>query len=345
MSTASGLPRGLEFVALSSPPHREDNPMSNTKTIPQEEPETYVLEPKEYDILLGRGTGPNIHEGNIKFRDEINARKTEYNATSNRATKSSIARTIINTVTGRFLKKLDGQEVKALKTKLSKTISKSISKSDFKEKLLKTEDIYVVVEDDFTITEKAKQTLRQNAKLRSSPIKQSTSSPTTTTTTTITSTALREKPSGIAVIAAAAAAAAKQSPQASKSTTAAVAIDRKSTAAGASKKRPRSETEVQHLPVATAIPGPPPPAPPHVYPHMHSMKRPFRWETEKGRALMEDFKKGSPLLWGSYARMLAEKGWHDSFDEGQFSMAVQHPVEAWRKHHHGLCKFSRSQLF
>ena len=66
------------------------------KTIPQEEPKTYVLEPKEDNILFGRGNGPTNHEGNLKFLDEINARKTEYNATSNRATKLSIARTILS---------------------------------------------------------------------------------------------------------------------------------------------------------------------------------------------------------------------------------------------------------
>lgn len=108
-------------------------------------PGDYVLEVAPHDVLFGRGSGPNDHEGNIKFRDLVAQRKAEYMATNHRQTKANIAKSIVDqifAVDGRFLKKLEPNEVSAL------------GYTD-------GEDVYQVVENE-TVMEKAKQALRQN---------------------------------------------------------------------------------------------------------------------------------------------------------------------------------------
>ena len=97
------------------------------------------------DVLFGRGSGPNDHEGNIKFRDMVSAHKTEYMATNHRQTKAKIARSIVDSVLakhGRFLKKAEP--------------------ADLRGRILPNgADAYVAVSDE-TVMEKAKQALRQN---------------------------------------------------------------------------------------------------------------------------------------------------------------------------------------
>ena len=105
----------------------------------------YVTVLNTNDVLFGRGSGPNDHEGNIKFRELVSQRKTEYMATNHRQTKAKIARSIVDTVltnNGRFLKKVEGEELKRLG-------------------LPNGVDAYVMADED-TIMEKAKQALRQN---------------------------------------------------------------------------------------------------------------------------------------------------------------------------------------
>jgi len=102
----------------------------------------YVTELRPHDVLFGRGSGPNDHEGNVRFRQYVADRKAAYMATNHRATKTNIAREIVNLVqqqNGRFLKKIEGGGE-------GETPSER----------------YEVVDDD-TIMEKAKQALRQNA--------------------------------------------------------------------------------------------------------------------------------------------------------------------------------------
>ena len=106
---------------------------------------TVVTTLRSDDVLFGRGSGPNDHEGNIKFRELVGARKEEYMATNHRQTKAKIARSIVDQVlqrNGRFLKKLDASE-------------------GAKHGVPEGVDGYIVVDDD-TVMEKAKQALRQN---------------------------------------------------------------------------------------------------------------------------------------------------------------------------------------
>ena len=105
----------------------------------------YITELTASDVLFGRGSGPNDHEGNIRFRHLVADRKQEYLATNHRQTKAKIAREIVNTILddrGRFLKKVEHFEARRL------GIPKGV-------------DAWIIVDDD-TVMEKAKQALRQN---------------------------------------------------------------------------------------------------------------------------------------------------------------------------------------
>jgi hypothetical protein len=106
-----------------------------------------VLQPK--DVLFGRGSGPNDHKGNIKFRELVSAHKAEYMATNNRQNKAKIARSIVDTVyamNGRFLKKAEPADMRSM------GIPHGM-------------DVYIAVSDD-TVMEKAKQALRQNREMK-----------------------------------------------------------------------------------------------------------------------------------------------------------------------------------
>lgn len=106
----------------------------------------YVMELRPQDVLFGRGSGPNDHEGNIRFRRLVAERKSEYMATSHRLTKATIAKEIVDQVfaaNGRFMKKLEPSELKELG-------------------LPEASDVWEIVGDD-TVMEKAKQALRQNS--------------------------------------------------------------------------------------------------------------------------------------------------------------------------------------
>ena len=104
------------------------------------------------DVLFGRGSGPNDHEGNIRFRDVVSKRKAEYMSTNHRQTKATIAKDVVNTVyqsNGRFLKKLEASDLQKLGFPPST-------------------EVYQIVDDD-TVMEKAKQALRQNRDKNAGP--------------------------------------------------------------------------------------------------------------------------------------------------------------------------------
>lgn len=119
---------------------------------------SYVTELRSTDVLFGRGSGPNDHEGNIRFRQRVADRKDEYLATNHRMTKSKIAKDIVDSVlieNGRFLRKAEEKELANL------AVPNGV-------------DVYVMV-DEITVMEKAKQALRQNAvKPEAKPKKQTT---------------------------------------------------------------------------------------------------------------------------------------------------------------------------
>jgi hypothetical protein len=118
--------------------------MQQQASQPNSNPGDIVTQLQVNDVLFGRGSGPNDHEGNIRFRALVGERKAEYLTTNHRQTKTKIARDIVDAVlsqNGRFLKKVESAEAKIY------GIPKGI-------------DAWMVVDDE-TIMEKAKQALRQ----------------------------------------------------------------------------------------------------------------------------------------------------------------------------------------
>jgi hypothetical protein len=62
-----------------------------------------------HDVLLGRGRGPNMHQGNQRYRQIIYANRDNYNKACNRTEQTRITREIVNHIkqNGRFLKRLE----------------------------------------------------------------------------------------------------------------------------------------------------------------------------------------------------------------------------------------------
>lgn len=114
----------------------------------------YVTTLGTNDVLLGRGSGPNDHEGNVKFRQFVAERKQAYMATNHRLTKTKIAREIVDLVAssgGRFLKKIEDEQQQQRVMMMLGHQHHTVGG-----------DLFEVVSDD-TVMEKAKQALRQNA--------------------------------------------------------------------------------------------------------------------------------------------------------------------------------------
>ena len=131
------------------------NNNSNTESNPNSS--KYVTEIRATDVLFGRGSGPNDHIGNIRFRQYVAERKSQYMSTNHRLTKTKIAREIVTMVlqeNGRFVKKVEPQELNLLG-------------------LPENMEYYELVDDE-TIMEKAKQALRQNQNAAMSANKTST---------------------------------------------------------------------------------------------------------------------------------------------------------------------------
>jgi hypothetical protein len=127
----------------------------------------YITDLYLTDVLFGRGSGPNDHEGNIRFRTYVAERKVEYMATNNRLAKTKIAREIVNLVlndNGRFLKKLERQESIELGLIVPDSDSNNQDNNHNNDDDDDKDEIcFYEVQDDDTIMEKAKQALRQNA--------------------------------------------------------------------------------------------------------------------------------------------------------------------------------------
>jgi len=190
----------------SASPNERDGKQKTTKSS-QRQPRPWsaadsdkcecVLEVLQHDVLLGRGSGPNDHVGNIKFRDLVHERKSDYLSTNHRQTKALIARDIVDQVYargGRFLKKLNPVEsAKMLPKLLAKKSSSNCGSSSNND-----DDVDDDPENDFsddpdrgssgdvyqiqkhaTVMEKAKQALRQNQRNGSlSPTGQRSGTPT-----------------------------------------------------------------------------------------------------------------------------------------------------------------------
>jgi hypothetical protein len=110
---------------------------------------TIVEFPTQFDVMMGRGIGPNEHPGNRRYRTIVHSFQPEYLATKKRKEKEKIARKAIRTVKAngaRFIKPVEG----ALATDSNKEGPKGKNKHSKR---------WVVVEKE-TVLEKTKQALR-----------------------------------------------------------------------------------------------------------------------------------------------------------------------------------------
>ena len=114
-----------------------------------------VKELCNHDVLLGRGTGPNEHEGNIRFRLlAAETLKTFSDSTTSppmKMNKTKLAKKILEAVKargGRFLRKLSKDEVASFRRKEKDTTEEKRSK-----------DMFVVVPYEVAL-DKAKQSFR-----------------------------------------------------------------------------------------------------------------------------------------------------------------------------------------
>ena len=144
---------------------RSSSPRPRTWSAAESDKCESVLKVQPDDVLLGRGSGPNDHVGNIKFRDLVHERKAEYLSTNHRQTKALIAKDIVDQVYrrgGRFLKKLSATEAAKVLPKLLAKHGLDDAEND------RTDsdkpgpcDVYQIQKHS-TVMEKAKQALRQN---------------------------------------------------------------------------------------------------------------------------------------------------------------------------------------
>ena len=87
-----------EGTAKDAPPSRA------SQSLPKD-----VVDVNRFDVLLGRGTGPNEHPGNRTFRHQVKMLMKEYNEATSRVETGEVLLRVIDTVTrmgGRFLKKI-----------------------------------------------------------------------------------------------------------------------------------------------------------------------------------------------------------------------------------------------
>ena len=92
---------------------------------------------KPNDVIFGRGSESNDHEGNIRFRSHVNRQKREYREAKYTLDKKKIVRKIVNQVhawDGRFLKRVKDTWVladeKSILLKVTRTLTTKSSKDN-----------------------------------------------------------------------------------------------------------------------------------------------------------------------------------------------------------------------
>jgi hypothetical protein len=99
---------------------------------PEEDP-LYVTQLRSSDVLLGRGTGPNNHPGNVDFRLAVEELKRGYVATASRKAKKRLVQNAVRSVQegkkGRFLSKLSKSELKRLKLSQPKRYERQMAQA------------------------------------------------------------------------------------------------------------------------------------------------------------------------------------------------------------------------
>jgi hypothetical protein len=125
---------------------------------------TIVEFPGLFDVMMGRGIGPNEHPGNKRYRTIVHSFQSDYLATKKRNEKEKIARKAIRNVKAngaRFIKQVEGA-----------LVSTSDGNKEGPKGKKRNSKQWVVVEKE-TVLEKTKQALRFVGHYQSSKSKQS----------------------------------------------------------------------------------------------------------------------------------------------------------------------------
>ena len=130
----------------------------------------FVVKLGDYDVLLGRGSGPNQYEGNKRFRTLAgyllqNMDFLSYDKVSRRELSEQLV-ALVHSKNGRFVRKLSREERFAVACNLLDTSSASSStdKKKFRQKQQSLKNLYLVVPKSVAL-EKAKQCIRHQLDL------------------------------------------------------------------------------------------------------------------------------------------------------------------------------------
>ncbi|KAL3922381.1 MAG: hypothetical protein SGILL_002234 [Bacillariaceae sp.] len=101
-------------------------------------PGTFITETRDNDVLQGRGSGSNLYQGNMVYRDMIDGVATSYTTTSSRKEKNRLVNELIGVIHnmgGRFLHPVEGTECASLGLDPSKDFYFEITDADAVDKV------------------------------------------------------------------------------------------------------------------------------------------------------------------------------------------------------------------
>lgn len=127
----------------------------------------FYTELREDDVLLGRGTGPNDFEGNIRYRKMVKAAIAGVPLEVFSASKAALSRKIVDEITdkgGRFVRKLSTEEA----AELHECLRDGIHKTELAHIIAQKKPIYIEVAREVAI-EKTKQGFRHQTRSKPSP--------------------------------------------------------------------------------------------------------------------------------------------------------------------------------
>jgi hypothetical protein len=123
---------------------KEDVKKKKTKTVEEDSmpsmkfPGVFVTETNDRDVLQGRGSGSNLYQGNMVYRDMIEEVATSYTSTTSRKEKNRLVNeliTVIHGMNGRFLHPVDNDEAVKLGLDPSKDFFYEITDADAVDKV------------------------------------------------------------------------------------------------------------------------------------------------------------------------------------------------------------------
>ncbi|KAL3942452.1 MAG: hypothetical protein SGARI_000265 [Bacillariaceae sp.] len=120
-------------TASAAKPKADKDDLPKMKT-----PGVFISETNDRDVLQGRGSGSNLYQGNMVYRDMIDEVATSYTTTTSRKEKNRLVNELIGVIhgmNGRFLHPLDGEEAVKIGLDISKDFFFEITDADAVDKV------------------------------------------------------------------------------------------------------------------------------------------------------------------------------------------------------------------